>query len=360
MSIDQDLSKKILVFRFIEPSSVTIIVDKVGNFVSEDFDSSTLPFYNCSFIHFEPTANILQIKIGTGQIQTMDSDQIAIMEAFIQGLPTILDLHFPCYDPAKSNLYSGVMSISEAKSKGYVSVMEDCPYSVAKYNTESNQWEKVKAIITDNGRLIVDPESYCDLCVLFMTEEEWAAFPQYDASDITAVWRWDFDEKTWIDVRTIKDLLATYKNEVFSTLQRIEVNAYAKAGYEYFNVVHNPTMMKILNQTIEEIDSDLAGEWKDKLINVFTSLSSNLPADKLTFSTNEELLPYMSDVLREELTTLKGLIKKSTDFILFVKYWQNLPEMSTKAASLTKEDIAVFSVLFNNWAETTFNSTQPE
>lgn len=359
MSIDQELSKKILVFRFTEPSSVTIVVDKIGSFQSEQFAISTLPFSNCTFIHFEPTANILQIRFGAGPIETMNEVQISKMEEFIQTIPTTLDLHFSCYDPAKSNLYAGIMSISEAQAKGYVSILEDCSYSVAKFDTDNKVWIHVKAIITDDGRLILDPDSYCDRCVLFLSEEEWNEFPQCDFSDPSTLWRWDFEENAWVDIRTVDDALEMYKNNVYSTLQRIEMTVYLKSGQEYFNVVHNPLMMKILNQTTEEIGADVAGEWKDKLTNVFSSISGNMAADKLAFSTDAELMPYMSDMLKEELITLKALIKKSTDFVLFVKYWQRLPEISTKATMLTKDDVNVFTVLFNNWIETTFGTDQP-
>ena len=359
MSIDQDLSKKILVFRFTKPSSVTIIVDKIGSFQSDVFDVTTLPFTNCSFIHFEPTSNILQIQFGAGPVQTMDDEQIARMGTFIQTIPATLDLHFSCYDPARSNLYVGTMSISEAKEKGYVSILEDCSHSVAKFDIDSGLWIPVKAIITDDGRPIIDPDSYCDRCMLFLTEEEWNEFPQCDFSDPSTLWRWDFEEKMWIDIRTVKDVLDTYKNNVFSTLQRIEVILYLKAGHDYFNTIHNPMMMKILNLSSEEIDEIVAGEWKDNLSTVFSSITSNISPENLAFSTNEELFPYMTDVMRDELLTLKELIKKSNEFVLYTKYWQNLPETSTKATTLTKEDVAMFTILFNNWAETNFSSDQP-
>ncbi len=367
MTIEQNLSKKILVFRFVAPSTSMIVVESIGNFQTEAFDPKILPFQNCTFIHYEPAANIYQIRFGENSLQTMTDPQKEQVEIFITTLPTMMDLHFPCYDPNRSNLFQGTISISEAKSKNFISVLEDCQYPVAKYDTETHTWIAVKAIITDSGRLILDPDSYCELCVLFLSDDEWNEFPKPNEEANTAEWRWDFELKEWVDVRTPQEMLQIYKNFVYSMFQKIEMIKYAEVGLEYFNLIHNPLYMNFIGdlrvfhlanpELVDNFDSslqNLSGEWKQKVSTVFDLIKTNIDPTLLTVTTLEECENKTSENIKVDILKFYDLLKMSYEHVILNKYWTTLPDTLITSSNLTKDHIAKFTDVFKSWIALTY------
>ncbi len=362
MSIEQDLGKKILVFRYNAPTSSLIVVESIGNFQTESFDPKVLPFPDCTFIHYEPTANLYQIKFGNTELLTMSEAQKTQMFDFVSTLPQMMDLHFPCYDPNKHNLFQGVMSISEAKAKGFVSVLLDNYAAVARYDVDKNIWIPIKAIITDGGRLILDPSSFCDLCVLFLSEEEWDAFPKQPESDEPIDWRWDFELSEWVDVRTIHDVLPTYKQMVLSIFQKMEMLKYAEREMEYFNIIHNPIYMQMIaavrGQTeIGTILDEVSGNWKDKTLDVFDRMVTTFDTATLTTATAEEFSNLMTSNITADFITFIELMQMSYQNQMLIKYWQTLPEKSFSQGALTKEHVAQFTTMFKTWFTETYGAT---
>ncbi len=367
MSIEQNLSKKILVFRFVAPSTSMIVVDSVGNFQTESFSASILPFPNCTFVHYEPAADIYQIRFGENSLQTMTDPQKTQIEAFVATLPEIMDLHFPCYDPNRSNLFQGTMSLSEAKSKNFVSVTEDCLFPVAKYDVDDHEWISIKAIITDSGRLIVDPDSYCELCVTFLSEDEWNEFPKQPENELNSNWRWDFELKEWVDIRTAQEMLSIYRNFVYSMFQKIEMIKYAEVGMEYFNIIHNPLYMSFMSDLrvfhlanpdlVDTFDSslqNLSGEWKQKVSTVFDLVKTKIDSTSLTVATPEEYDALASENIKLDLLKFYNMLKLSYEHVVLNKYWSNLPESIVQNGNLTKEHIAQFTDIFKTWISTTY------
>ena len=355
MTIDQNLSKKILVFRFVAPSSSMIVVDYVGNFQTESFDTTLLPYPNCTFIHYEPATELYQIRFGEGPLTLMTEEQKTKMKQFIETLPRHLNLHFPCYDPNKSNLYQGVVALLEAEKNGYIPVLEDCHYAVAKYDVDNNKWVAIKAIITDSGSLLLDPGAYCNQCVLFLTDDEWADFPKYDSSNASAIWRWDFESQEWIDVRPSSEYLDIYKMLVASSLQNVERAKYEKEGIDYFGVIHNPVLMRLVNEDnpLTHLNATDAA-WKSNIAGILDSIKSEISVDLIKVQNEEDLVSSFVSEMTDELTKLQSLLRQSYASQFLIRYWQDLPVKTVGLTDLTKSHIESFTTMFQDWLTKTY------
>lgn len=100
----------------------------------------------------------------------------------------------------ETNLWRGTMLKSEAQERGYNWVLGQVPdYPVARLIAGDN-WEKIVAIIMDDGWYKLEPDGVCDKCVLFMNQQEWNAFPH----PTTGTQKWNFQLEKWEDYRTLE------------------------------------------------------------------------------------------------------------------------------------------------------------
>ena len=61
-------------------------------------------------------------------------------------------------------------------TKGYgFTVLDVPPYPVSR--RRGGTWEEIVAIIREDGSLVERPAGFCERCVLFLSHEEWDAFP---------------------------------------------------------------------------------------------------------------------------------------------------------------------------------------
>lgn len=101
---------------------------------------------------------------------------------------------------SETNLWRGTMMKSEAQSQGYTWVLGQAPdFPVARL-VKDNEWEKIVAIIMDDGWYRLEPDGVCDKCVLFMNQKEWDAFPH----PTSGTQKWNFQTEQWEDYRTVE------------------------------------------------------------------------------------------------------------------------------------------------------------
>lgn len=356
MSNTVDLSQKIVAFQFVGPKSVTVAVEGVGMFRSIDFDTSDFPFPTAELVHYEKAVGLHQMTPAGEPLREMTEEEIATLIEYLKTVPELVGIMLPCYNPEKSNLYVGTMLIGDAEEKGYVPVVATPPSVICKYNTTTDTWNTVKAIITDSGSLILDPVSYCDLCVLFLSEAEWSAFPQPDTTTIPySLWKWDFETQEWVDSRSVSDVLDLYKQYVSATLQRIEQQMYVEKGEMYYNIIHNPITMRIINKDMDVLNTLVNTTLADSIIGPTFEDAKALVPSKFTDDNTETSFSYlMRDQVKAELGLLKELIARSEMFMLYQTFWFKYPTSCVSAADLTKDHIATVKAIFQKWVTSVY------
>lgn len=156
-------------------------------------------------------------KIVNDDTVSLTANELSSIENWLinyfNGSNNYPDISLPAYDPNDNNLFQGYLSLSEIKKNNYYFTTVGCPYSLAKYNELEDTWINIKAIIRSDGSYVLDPDSYCEQCVLFLTEEEWEKIAPIHKSidDIPFYYlRYDFVTNDWKDIRTPKDLSEEY------------------------------------------------------------------------------------------------------------------------------------------------------
>lgn len=221
-------------------------------------------------VQYEDNPSVKQgVKTIGDEVTILTDEEMDAVKAWIPRYFSTMvppDITMPCYDPEDNYLFKGNLILSEIQKKKYRFTTVACDYPVAKYNESKDTWEKVKAIIREDGSYTLDPDSYCDSCILFMTEEEWEKFPSIPehTENISYYIRYDFKEQTWKDVRTIETLKNQYESIVtskFSYLKDENTRYYLDvppmnsiSALEYFNII--PNQEQINTETENTLESD--------------------------------------------------------------------------------------------------------
>lgn len=193
------------------------IFTNYGTFQDEE---STLEFAipNATYVECELNNDFRRgYKIVNGDTLDLSVEELSNIEkwlvTYFNEENSYPDIVLSAYDPNDNNLFQGNLLLSEIKKNNFYFTTVSCPYSLAKYDEIDDIWINVKAIIRSDGSYVVDPDSYCDQCVLFLTEEEWLKLPppDEDKDGIPHYYlRYDFVNNTWKDTRTVKDLKEEY------------------------------------------------------------------------------------------------------------------------------------------------------
>lgn len=334
----QVLGDKIISFRYVKNSPTIVVVEGMGYFQTTDLNKESFPFEVYDFLHFEPRSNIFQVSNGNDVVQMTD-DQILRMKEYINTLPEMMDLPFACYDPNKSNVYVGVKSISEAKEFGFVSVLQTCDFPAAKYDVDNQMWVKIKAVIMDDGSLILDPSAVCDRCQILLSEMEWEGFPKPNPSIPNANWKYDADTQTWIDVRTIKEALAQYKMTVDGLFRTVEAFKYAEEGIDYYEVSQNPTKLSWLDLS-ESAQTDFftfTTEEKD----LYTSLKTKFESANFKVDSADALSTEFTTGMKDMILKLNLLKLQSEEIQKTKMIWLTLPENLWNETDIKIENLDV-------------------
>lgn len=184
----------------------------------EDSDIEVFPIEEASYVECELN-NSFRRGYKNVNLDTIDLtfEELSLIESWLAtyftGEGNYPDIVLPAYDPNDNNLLQGNLLLSEIKKNNYYFTTTPCDYSLARYNELDDTWTAIKAIIRDDGSYTVDPDGYCERCVLFLTEEEWIAFPPPDVEDpeIPAIYiRYNFSKEKWEDIRTPEELREEY------------------------------------------------------------------------------------------------------------------------------------------------------
>lgn len=172
------------------------------------FDTNLKPELSFAFdaLYFEPP-NGHCLKVVDGESVPLSEAEIEECAAYCRGYADTAD--YPVYAWNGDNVCVGRILKSEAEAKGYgFTVLDVPPYPVSRRNGEA--WEEIVAIIRDDGSLVERPEAFCEKCVLFLSHEEWEAFPERP----TPAHVYDLENSEWVDPRPFAKLLHEVQLEI--------------------------------------------------------------------------------------------------------------------------------------------------
>lgn len=100
------------------------------------------------------------------------------------------------YDEADA--YVGQFNRSVAAARGWG--WRETPPDGWAYKHTPQGWQRVEAVIYENGHYERLPGGIRNDAMLLFTREEWAAWPQRPGSEHGEIWAWDFRNEAWEDV----------------------------------------------------------------------------------------------------------------------------------------------------------------
>lgn len=150
------------------------------------------------------TATQLSFKmVGNSDPIPLTDEEIAACRAFCDSFAATADYSVQAYEP-ETGLYVGTMLKSEAVGTGLSWLLGAAPdHPVSKL--VDGQWVRIAALFMEDGHYRLLPDSTCPKCILFLTQDEWDAWPKPARS--TEIW--DFATETWKDYRTLERAQST-------------------------------------------------------------------------------------------------------------------------------------------------------
>ena len=249
----------------------------------EDF-----PIHDVIFVEYETNAGVGKgyKKLTSGTTANLTENEVEAIRlwcvTYFDKQTSYPDISVYSYDPENNYLYQGMMPISEVKSKNYRFTTVRCDYPVAKYDELDDTWIKVKALIHTDGSYAVDPDGYCEQCVIFLSEEEWEALPP--PKENVYYYRWDFTKEEWYDSRTIESMQAQYESSVNGRLNGvIDDNASYYLGITYSGTL---SLLEVLyNNKSEQVNlvsnaNDLYGYGTDSVLKSIEELPNDTKVTK--------------------------------------------------------------------------------
>jgi hypothetical protein len=183
-----------------------------------------------------------------------------------------------------------------------------------------------------------------------LTEEEWKVFPKPTVIDPNAVLRYDFEDGTWIDIRTATDILRQYQNNVTSILLHVELTKYSEANFDYYSTINNPVLQNLVICNEQE----LAAAFMITESSVFESLKTKLVDLPMKVSTLSEMATKTLESNTSVITTLKDLYAISHKLKVSTIYWRGLPEVLLPTEQLTAENLELIYSEFKAWVRTNY------
>lgn len=168
-----------------------------GKYLFDINSAPALGFFFEALYYETPTS--LAFKVLSGEQIPLTEEEQLICRTYCDDYLENGDYPVQTYE-TESGLYRGIMLKSSALEKGYSYVLGNTPdHPISKY--QDNTWKRIVAVIRSNGSYVLMPSSVCDACVVFLTAEEWDAYPK--PSRNTEIW--DFSSESWKDSRTVEE-----------------------------------------------------------------------------------------------------------------------------------------------------------
>lgn len=172
------------------------------------FDTNLKPELSFAFdaLYFEPPSGHC-LKVVNGEPLPLSEAELAECADYCREYADKAD--YPVYAWNGDNICVGHILKSEAEAKGYgFTVLDVPPYPVSR--RRGGTWEEIVAIIRDDGSLVERPAGFCERCVLFLSREEWDAFPVRP----TSAHVYDLENGEWVDPRPFARLLHEVQLEI--------------------------------------------------------------------------------------------------------------------------------------------------
>lgn len=255
------LKDSISAFMYSDGSASLWIKSTWNKYELPNFDIDTLPVKSKWYLHYEPDSNIyIYTKIDLDgnivEISFTEEEKQLFLEKLLE-VAIDTNIHIPTYENDTGyKLYSGLKQLSQIDDHFSMAPVV-CEHSVGKWNENKKDWEKVKAIILSDGSLRIDPDSICDSCFIFLSEEEWDSFPHPpEKYDSRAVMRYDFKSQIWKDTRSLKQAKLNWEN--FITNQESLLRSWAVSDILSIDS-YNPITISAWNELVKACEQKING-----------------------------------------------------------------------------------------------------
>lgn len=220
---DPRIGELVTTFRYLSPMNVTVYVESTNTqYMFDDFSKIKLPFECYGFLEYNRETNsgkLNRFDADKNNIYTdnLTEDEKTLLKQWFVLFVTEKDFMVQTYsleDPGKY-VNKSILKLSEAKQQNLGYCAKKCPVPVGKFFADIYEWKPVKIIIREDGTVVADPASYCDLCYIFLTQSEWDAFPQPpEKYDSRFDMRYDFASNTFKDMRTPESAKMFVRNDM--------------------------------------------------------------------------------------------------------------------------------------------------
>ena len=220
---DPRIGELVTTFRYFSPLNVSVYVESTNTqYMFDDFSKIKLPFECHGFLEYyreTDSGRLNRLDIDKNEIYTDDltDDEKELLKQWFVLFVTENDFLVQTYsleDPTKY-VNKDIIKISEAKKQNLGYCAKKCPVPVGKFFADTYEWKTVKIIIREDGSLVADPASYCNLCYIFLTQGEWDVFPQPPTKyDSRFDMRYDFVSNTFKDMRTPENAKLFVENAI--------------------------------------------------------------------------------------------------------------------------------------------------
>lgn len=299
------------------------------------------PVTKYTILHYEDNANIKQYyAYDDGTQKVLTANEVVSISSWLRDFyanGNYPDISLPCYNPKDANLYQGTLPLSEIQKKGYTYVEVPCDYQIARWDDQSKTWLKIKAIIREDGTFAIDPDKYCDICILFLTEEEWSKMPPYPegvTKDQEYYIRWDFATSNWKDIRTVEFMEKYYRDQVtarFEYLKRETLNYYFGTS----DIITLSNQLLTTATAKSSTDTAIYDEGVNEVTRYLSISAKNLLSGsaKAANFTNEELFAMCKDAIELldgqmyawlNVPSVQNLVEIKYDGLHTVPGWQKL------------------------------------
>lgn len=289
-------------------NSLVLIIDNV-TYTLKDIKPSFI--FNYDYLFFEPLIN-KYIRVLDNITYELNNEEKDDVNFYINHFYSSIDNEVYTYND--KFIYTGKMLKSEAESfvKSYTTIPVPEGMMVARFDNEKNIWLNIEYIITDEGYLITHPDSYCDRCVLFLTEEEFNDLPEQPYSWYV----FDINNNEWIDGRNINDHRLSVKRSVRTKFETLRSNNYTEYVPTYEQYCWNMQVEEAKNY---KVDNTYNTPYIDTFLNTRISLHSetDIPSKDILvediLKNNEIFTKNMAIINGYQWKYLKLIEKASTN-----------------------------------------------
>lgn len=286
-----------------------------GEFLYDIVDKPELGFAYDS-VYFETPTN-MSMKIVDGEQHQLTDDEVVLCKQFCDTYYASDEFKVFAIDP-ELRILKGFMSRGECTEQGLEEVIDTEFPEYPLVKRVGDKWERVVAVITESGKLVLLPDGDNPKFNFFFTEEEWKDFPKPTYTDEV----FNFQTRTWEDSRKL-DTMKT------NAAQRIRQLMSTK--YNQFNLVSGmEDLVLYLIQAMEASSYNLDSESATPFVDSVVSNMSNETKENFMQRINKHYDP-------EYLATLGAIHGQMMQALDSVASCNSLQELDAMMAAYENE-----------------------